>query len=95
MLLTRSTRWSDAHHLESQEEPSRTRHRPNTPAGELGLDLGPLDYIAAAWDVPQDTTSIQDAMNSDEDDDISLITHDADDNVYDVYYDAHEEMDVD
>ena len=34
---------------------------------ELGLDLGPLDYTAAAWDVPQDTTSIQDAMNSDED----------------------------
>ena len=38
VLLTRSTRWSDVHHLESQEEPTRKRHRPNTPAGELGLD---------------------------------------------------------
>ena len=39
VLLTRSTRWSDAHRLEGQEESPRTRHRPNTPAGELGLDL--------------------------------------------------------
>ena len=50
-LLTRSTRWSDAHHLESQEGQPRTCHRPNTPAGEPGLDLGLLDYTGAAWDV--------------------------------------------
>ena len=35
VLLTRFTRWSDAHRLECQEEPPRTRHRLNTPAGEL------------------------------------------------------------
>ena len=51
VLLTRSTRWSDAHRLESQEkprEPGRTQHRPNSPAGELGLGLGPSEYTAAA-----------------------------------------------
>ena len=85
--------------MESQEELPRIRRRPNTPARELGLDLGPLDYTAAAWNVPQDTTSTQDAMDSDED---SLITHDtAYDNVDDTYdnvhdvYDVHEKKDVD
>ena len=107
VLLTGSTRWSDAHYLENQEEPSRTRHRTlNIPAGELGLDLGPSDYTAAAWDTPHETAA---TMDSDED---SLTLHDdtvydnaydTDDNVYDVYdvygvydvYDVHEEMDVD
>ena len=98
VLLTRSTRWSDAHHIESQEEPPRTRHRPNTPAGELGLDLAPSDYTAVTWDAPHEAA---DAMDS-EDDSLTLHddtvydnAYDTDDNVYDVYYDVHEEMDVD
>ena len=52
ILLTRSTRWSDDHRLESQDEPASRRHRPNTPAGELGLGLQDNDITAAAWDVP-------------------------------------------
>ena len=94
VLLTRSTRWSDAQRIESQEPP-RTRHRHNTPAGELGRDLAPSDYTAAAWDTPHETAA---TMDGDED---SLTLHDdtvydtAYDNVYDVYYDVHEEMDVD
>ena len=46
-----------------------------TPARELGLDLGPLDYTAAAWNVPQDTTSTQDAMDSDEDSFYNMILY--------------------
>ena len=99
VLLTRSTHWSDAYRLESQEEPSRTRHRPNTHTGELGpkLKLGRWDYTATAWDTPYGTAA---TMDSDED---SLTLHDdtvydkaydTDDNVYDVNYDVHEEMDV-
>ena len=52
ILLTRSTRWSDDHRLESQDEPASRRHRPNTPAGELGLGLQDNDITATAWDVP-------------------------------------------
>ena len=97
-LLTRSTRWSDAHRLESLEEPPRTRHCPTTPAGKLGLDLGPLDYTAAAWDMPHEVTV---AMDSDEDsltlhdDTVYYNAYDTDDNVYDVNYYVHEEMDID
>ena len=70
VLLTRSTSWSDAHRLESQEEPPRTRHRPNTPAGELGLDLGPSDYTAAAWDTPHGAADATDSRDD------SLTLHD-------------------
>ena len=40
------------------------QERPNTPAGELGLDLGPSDYTAAAWDTPHEAAA---TMDSDED----------------------------
>ena len=98
VLLTRSTRWSDAHRLESQEEPQRTRHRPNTPAGELGLDLAPSDYTAAAWDMPHEAADAMDCDNDSltlHDDTVYDNAYDTDDNVYDVYYDVHEEMDID
>ena len=52
ILLTRFTRWSDDHRLESQDEPASRRHRPNTPAEGLGLGLQDNDITAAAWDVP-------------------------------------------
>ena len=39
ILLTHSTRWPYDHILESQDKPASRRHRPNTPAGELGLGL--------------------------------------------------------
>ena len=84
VLLTRSTRWSDAHRFKSQEEPPRTRHRPNTPAGELGLDLGPSDYTAAAWDTPHEAA---DAMDSGDD---SLTLHD--DTIHDNAYDSDDNV---
>ena len=98
VLLVRSTRWSDAQRLECPEEPPRTRHRPNTPARELGLDLGPSDYTAAVWDTPHETAATMESK-------VDLLTlhdgtvhdnaYDTDDNVYDVYYGVHEETDVD
>ena len=66
-----------------------------TPAGELGLDPGPSDYTAAAWNAPHETIAA-DAMDSDED---LLTVHDdtvydnaygTDDNVYDVYHAVHD-----
>ena len=99
-LQSSSHRGSDAHRIESQEEPPKTRHRPNTPAGELGLDLGPSDHIAAAWDTPLVSETAA-TMDSDEDslnlhdDTVYDNAYDTDDNVYDVYYDVYEEMGVD
>ena len=79
ILLTLSTRRSDDHRLESQDEPASRRHRPN-------------DITAAAWDVPllPDTDSdSDDATESDVD------SIDSNDNVYGVYYDVHEYEDTD
>ena len=90
ILLTRSTRWSDAHRLELQDEPASRRHRPNTPAGELGLGLQDNDITAAAWDVLPDTDS-----GSDDATDSVVDSIDSNDNVYDVYYDVHEYGDTD
>ena len=91
ILLTRSTRWSDDHRLESQDEPASRRHRPNTPAGELGLGLQDNDIAAAAWDVPllPDTDS-----GSDDATESVVDSIDSNDNVYDVYYDVHEYEDT-
>ena len=92
ILLTRSTRWSDAHRLELQDEPASRRHRPNTPAGELGLGLQDNDITAAAWDVPllPDTDS-----GSDDATESVVDSIDSNDNVYDVYNDVHEYEDTD
>ena len=92
ILLTRSTRWSDDHRLESQDESASRRHRPNTPAGELGLRLQDNDITAAAWDVPllPDTDS-----GSDDATESVVDSIDSNDNIYDVYYDMHEYEDTD
>ena len=37
---------------------------PNTPAGELGLDLGPSDYTAAAWDTPHEAADAMWALTA-------------------------------
>ena len=69
-----------------------------TPAGELGLDLGPSDYTAAAWDTPHEAADAMDSQDDSltfHDDTVYDNAYDIDDNVYDVYYDVHEEMDVD
>ena len=54
-----------------------------------------MEYTAATWDVPRGITLTQDARDSDED---TLVTYDTvydnDDNVYDVYYDVNDDMDV-
>ena len=91
ILLTCSTRWSNDHRLESQEPVSR-RHRPNTPAGELGLGLQDNDITAAAWDAPllPDTDS-----GSDDATESVTSSIDSTDNVFDVYYDVHEYKDTD
>ena len=73
-LLCSSRAPSAAHRLGSREEPPRTHHHSNTPAGELGLDLGPLHSCLER--APGHCIYL-DAMDSDED---SLITHDT---VYD------------
>ena len=84
--------------MESQKETPRTRHRPKTPAGELGLALGSLDYTAAAWDVPEGDPGVvwcgcgtvphlpRMLWIDDED---SLITHDT---VYDNLYDTDDNV---
>ena len=87
-IFTHSAAWSDAHRLESQDEPASRRHRPNTPAGELGLGLQDNDITAAAWDVPllPDTDDATESV---------VDSIDSNDNVYDVYYDVHEYEDTD
>ena len=92
ILLTRSTRWSDDHRLESQDKSASRRHQPNTPAGELGLGLQDNDITAAACDVPvlPDTESgLDDAAESVAD------NIDSNANSYDIYYDVHEYEDTD
>ena len=78
--------------MESQDEPASRRHRPNTPAGELGLGLQDNYITAAAWDVPllPDTDS-----GSDDATESVVNSIDSNDNVYDVYYDVHEYEDTD
>ena len=92
ILLKRSTRWSDDHRLESQDKTASRRHRPNTPAGELGLGLQDNDITAAAWDVPvlPDTESGLDDAAKSVADNIDSNAH-----VYDIYYDVHEYEDTD
>ena len=75
-----------------QDEPASRRHRPKTPAGELGLGLQDNDITAAAWDVPllPGTDSGLDDAKEGVLDGIA-----SNDNVYDVYYDVHEYEDTD
>ena len=87
-----ASRWSDDHILESQDKPASRRHRPNTPAGELGFGLQDNDITAAAWDVP-----LLPETDSDSDDATESVMDsiDSNDNVNDVYYDVHEYEDTD
>ena len=77
---------------ESQDEPASRRHRPNTPAGELGLGLQDNGITAAAWDVPilPDTNpGLAYAMES------VVDSIDSNNNIYVEYHNVHEYEDTD
>ena len=95
ILLTRSNRWADDRRLELHDKPASCRHRPNTPAGELGLGLQDNDLTAVALDVPLLVVLPDTDSGSDDATESLAESIDSNDNVHDLYYDVPEYEDTD